>query len=90
MLSHRIPDTDLARRRQSHQLRADEEQRVDRHVQVEGADVDPVSGFGEKHCPDFVPERDGYHGGGGLAVGPAAGGQADRAHLGVNGNPLDG
>ena len=90
VLSHRVPDADLARGWECDELRPDEEQRVDGHVEVESANVDAIAGFGEKHRSDFVPERDGNHCGGGLAVGPVAGGQANWPHLGVDGYSLDG
>ena len=85
VLSHRVPDTDLSGRRESDELSSDEEERIDGDVEIEGADVDSVSGLGEKHRPDFVAERNGDHRRGRLA----ARGHADGPHLRVDGHPLD-
>ncbi len=66
-------------------MRSDEEERIDGDVEIEGADVDAVSGLGEEHRPDFVTERNSDHGRGGLT----AGGHADGPHLCVDGHALD-
>jgi hypothetical protein len=66
-LSHGVPDSDLARGRQCHELRADVEQLVDSGVQVEGAHVhaaraqvlgeadqaDKIAVANCKHCADL-------------------------------------
>ena len=90
MLSHRIPNADFTGRRKRDKLCADEKEGIDGNVQVECSNVNAVAGFGEEHGPNLLSERNGDHGCGGLTVRPAAGRQAHGAHLGIDGDPLDG